>query len=362
MNKEYDSYLSWSNNVTYYCKKDGHYILGDYTGIKTQQDNYAIDESGNLVEYSTFVWRSYEIVTPHDNAKTIDTQNLYTLHDNDCKKIYDKLEPHKEIPTANNTIEFGFLLFNNHWVNFSHTLNEALPRLILYKLLYNINNHHLMLLIQRCFYTQYIADILELFGIQKDQIRFLEDNNSYNIKTLVCSKLCHGADWPQENLKTDFFLQLRKKLKVDRKTEGTGRVIYIARNDNYSLNRHMKNEAEVIEFLKCNYHAIIINNIAELNLFEKSKKLLDCDLLITPLGAQCMNILLSTIPNKILFINSYPFPYFKDLIYHISNKECTKTVIHEYNDNIKHIDINVYTSAYIVDIEKLNDSINMINK
>ena len=362
MNEEYDSYLSWSNNVTYYCKKDGHHILGDYGGVKTQQEYYAVDESGNLIEFSSFVWKSYEIVTPHDNAKTNDTQNLYSVHDNDCKNIYDKLEPYKEIPTVNDTIECGFLLFNNSWVNFSHTLNEALPRLLLYKLLYDDNNNHLMLLIQRGFYTQYIADILELFGIQKDQIQFLEDNNSYNIKTLVCSKLCYGADNPSENLKTDFFLQLRNKLKVDRKTNKTGRVIYIARNDIYSGNRNMENEAEVIEFLKCNYNATIIENIAELSLFEKSEKLLDCDLLITPLGAQCMNILLSTIPNKILFINSYPFPYFKDLIYHIGNKESIKTVIHEHTEGIKHYDTNVYISSYSVDIKELNDSINIINK
>ena len=222
-------------------------------------------------------------------------------------------------------IEKGYLFYSfRYQISFGHYMCQTVPFLFDFKQNYNgfkllVPSHHNNLFQQR---------ILELAGIPNDQIILLDDETTYEV-----FEFANRPRFPSiPDFFTDFqikaYQMIRQSLQVKPNLSGS-RKVYLKRdskpnekfgNTEIGILRVIQNEDQLIEHLKNRNFEIIW--LGDKSVDEKSRLLSNIDILITPWGSNCFNLIFSNSPKRMfMFGNNHSFggDYFKQLSEALNN-------------------------------------------
>lgn len=263
--------------------------------------------------------------------------------DSDCNlSIYPKVD-----------IESGYLLYSfRYQISFGHFMTQTIPKLTEYM------NHykHLKLLIPKHHYDLITQNILETLNLIPN-VYLLNEKTLYNIKTFQVSQRYEA---PPGNLHCDhlwIYNQIRNNLIIDNEL-GFSKYIYLKR-DNVSsdigIYRQILNENDLIENLeKIGFETITLGNKS---IYDKNKLLNNTKILITPIGANVMNLLFSNLPHNIIFLSNdlcYIYDNYIINLIQTLNKKNNNSIIFKYKSNIEKVDpLNSMNAPYFVDIQQI---------
>jgi capsular polysaccharide biosynthesis protein len=258
-------------------------------------------------------------------------------------------------------VEEDSFLYYSFWYqnSFSHYMCQNLPKLLYY-------NRTDRLVIPKSTYTILCKDILELLNIENDRLLILEDNIKYIFKNLKTTH--HEYHGPGGLIHNDMYSiceLLRKNLNITGNL--TTRNVYLKRDGVVNIEfgngevghyRKIVNETEIISYLETQGFEII--HLGDKTIREKCELLKDINILITPLGANCMNLIFSNCPKNILMLsNDRPIgpEYFINLCNALNNCSVNSRVITYPSINLNEDPKNSTNSPFRVD---LSDIINYI--
>lgn len=265
-------------------------------------------------------------------------------------------------------IDKGYLFYSfRYQISFAHFITQTVPKLKDY-----IENYKdYKLLIPEQHYNIITKNILSLCNINQDMIVILKDKTIYNI-----SKFKKGNYYLSlpDNFTNDHiyvYNRIRNGLFINNNLNTPFKKIYLKRdgkpNSNYGnsetgITRYIRNENELIEKLKFEGFEIII--LGDKDIYEKRDLLKNAKIVITQIGANCINFLFSEyIENFIFLSNSFPLGYdwYKNILTELNNKS-SNTYLLEYTCDRSVIDhTNIMNSPYSVDIDSIISILNNIN-
>lgn len=282
------------------------------------------------------------VVTYNGNEINKETVFLFTKENNYIQNMmydpninileYDSLK-NNLINSTSEKIDKVFLLYAFHYqISLCHFLSQCIPKLVDFK---NLNDPQILLGIPEHTYNNFTIDILNYYGILKDSIFLFKDDTVYNINQLYYVK--HYHQWDINDSKLEIFTTLRNNLNINNSdNDKSYRKIYLKRdgkisstNNEVGIMRKILNEDLLIETLK--KHNFEIITLGDKNLEEKKKLLENCDILITQLGANLLNLIFSNLPNKILILsNEYLIgvDFYTRLLSLLNNKVTNYKVLH----------------------------------
>jgi capsular polysaccharide biosynthesis protein len=259
-------------------------------------------------------------------------------------------------------IEEDSFLYYSFWYqcSFSHYMCQTLPKLLYY-------NNTDRLVIPKSTYTKLCKDILSQLNIENERILILEDNIKYIFKNLKTTH--HEYHGPGGFIHRDMYSicnLLRQNLNI--KQNMATRNVYLKRDGVANIDfgngevghfRKIINETEIISYLESKGFEII--HLGDKTIKEKCELLRDINILITPLGANCMNLIFSNCPKNILMLsNDRPIgpDYFINLCNGLNNCSTKNKVITYHSINLNEDPKNSTNSPFKVEI---SDIINYIN-
>ena len=314
-----------------------------------------------------------KILSTNENSK----EYLFDLDNNQGSKLtfeggLEILDNNNQKLDINNIVskfeiidlENCFLFYSYYYqISYCHYITQTLPKL--YDYLINYNKYKL--LIPKIFYNSLCKEILDLLNI--NNIYILEENKIYNIKNLICIKHYQS---PPSNFTTNhlnIYNLLRDKinmlsLKPNENSTNYNRLIYLKRdgipnkdygNSETGILRQIINENELIDYLKNKNFEII--TLGDKSLKEKYSLLKNSKILITPLGANCMNLIFSDCPKNVIVLsndNNFGFDYYINLMHTLTNTKSNNILIKcktIYNND----KLNRWNGSFKVDINMLNN-------
>lgn len=200
----------------------------------------------------------------------------------------------------------SFLFYSYYFqISFAHYVSQCLP-----KLKYIIDDPSLKIVIPRSTYTSMCREMLDIFDIREDRIIMLEDNILYNFKNLYKMDNIYHA--PGGIVHPDVVYvcsKIRSKLNINKsipyrkvylKKDGVVNVEF--NNTEVGISRKIVNESEIISFLESNGFEII--HLGDKTMSEKAELMKDIKVLITQLGANCMNFVFANGIEKCLILSN----------------------------------------------------------
>jgi capsular polysaccharide biosynthesis protein len=166
------------------------------------------------------------------------------------------------------------------------------------------------LLVPKHTHTQLQKDIFALLHIPTDRIQLLEEDQLYKIRYLYTRKQYETPPSPFTQDHIWIFKECRKGLAIPDKP--TTRRVYLQRdgrsnpatnNSEAGILRQIKNESELVKMLQDEFQFEVIQ-MGNKSVYEKAEALAGIDALITPLGANCMNLVFGQPPNKVLLLSN----------------------------------------------------------
>lgn len=278
---------------------------------------------------------------------------LIEIDDNLLEKKINEVVEIKEIPK-------GFLWYSfAYQISFAHFCTQTIPLLTDY--LQNYSDYPL--LVPNHTYTIFQKELLELLGISKKNIILLEANTIYKINNLFTRKRYDSPPlkWSSEHLY--IYNKLRMPLYIT-KNAYPKQLIYLKRdgirssshgNAEVGITRKILNEDKLIEMLTSYGFKII--TLGQKSIKEKKDLLNDINILISQLGANCINLLFSNTPKHILLLsNDRPVGenYYVPLNCEL-NSSSTEYQCWNYQSDTKYSDPkNTTNCAFSVDIDSIN--------
>jgi capsular polysaccharide biosynthesis protein len=153
-----------------------------------------------------------------------------------------------------------------------------------------------------------VKDVLTLLGI--NNILLIEDHTIYNIAQFADRNYLKDACLHLDPTRYSIFNLLRQKLNITQNTN-PHRKIYLKKdgianadfgNSETGILRKILNEDALIEQLKKEGFEII--HLGDKLLQEKKALLENAQIIITQLGANCMNLLFTNAPKHLLFLSN----------------------------------------------------------
>ena len=257
------------------------------------------------------------------------------------------------------TVDTGYLLYSfNYEILYAHYMTQTIPKLYEYCTKYS--DH--ALLIPKSRYNNLCKEILSLLNITN--ILILEDKKIYDVKNYVISTkfLAPPSNFIQTHI--DIYKKIRLPLNIT--TNNTPhRKIYLQRdslaninfgNSNTGAMRQIINERVVIdELISLGFEIVTLGTKF---ITEKKELLCDAKIIITPIGANCMNLIFSNAPKNIIYLSNdknFGFDYYTNLCKQVNNAEInTKNLI---SPGINVDPKNIWNSSFIVNIDKLKNTI-----
>jgi capsular polysaccharide biosynthesis protein len=298
---------------------------------------FGLDENDKLIQHFTF-------------DVHLDVNN--EIFENKIKKCY--LNDIKYI-------ENGFLFYSfSYQVAFCHYMTQTVPKLYEYLELQNYINYKL--LIPKNTYNNLCKDILQCMNI--NNIEIMEDNTIYIIDNFVKSNkyLAPPDNYSASHLYV--YKKIRESLYIHPNSDAY-KKIYIKRdgkpnidygNNETGIKRQLLNEEELIEnLLKMDFQIITLGNKS---LFEKKILLEDSKIIITPLGANCMNFIFSNAPKNILLLSNnenFGEEYYINLCSELNNEIINYKIL-RYS-SILSDSLNKWNASFSVNIEEIKTCI-----
>jgi capsular polysaccharide biosynthesis protein len=280
----------------------------------------------------------------------------------DNQKLQDYINEAKIID-----IDKGYLFYSfRYQISFAHFITQTVPKLKDYVEKYI----DYKLLIPEQHYNIITKNILKLCNIDENMIYILRDKTIYNIYNFEKGNYYNSLPDNYTNDHIDIYKRIRNGLYINNNLNSPFKKIYLKRdgkpNSNYGnsetgIIRSIHNENELIEKLKFEDFEII--TLGDKDIYEKRNLLKNAKIVITPIGANCINFLFSEyIENFIFLSNSFPLGYdwYKNILTELNNKSSNAYLL-EYPCDRSVIDhTNVMNSPYSVDINAILSIVNSI--
>ena len=252
-------------------------------------------------------------------------------------------------------IENGYLFYSySNEISFCHYLCETVPKLYNYLNIYS--NYKLLIPEHR--YNNLCKNILNLLDINESQIYILKNKNIYNINDYIITNIYYAV--PSNFIYDHIFIykKIREKLNILPNIEPL-RKVYLKRdgfqnplfgNSETGILRQIINEDELIkELIKEGFEIITPGNK---NINEKSFLLNNIKILITPLGANCMNLIFSNSPHNIIYLSNnemFGNENYSSLSEELNNCKINSIIIRY--DGIRTDPLNQWNNSFNVDIK-----------
>jgi len=256
----------------------------------------------------------------------------------------------------------SFLLYSFYYqISFAHFVYQCLP-----KLKYYLEEFYdAKIVIPKSSYNYFVEEILFYCNINKDNIIFLEEDIVYNFKIL--HTFSHNEYTMDINPDIIYvFDKIRSCLNIT-ENKNPYRKIYLKKdgeinkkygNSEVGVSRVIINEEELTTYLKSEGFEII--TLGDKNILEKNKLLEDVDILITQIGANCINFLFSNSPKKILFLSN-EFPIGKDFYINMTSNLNKSVIQHDifcYRTEINYDNKNHTNGQFIVNMVDIKKYLN----
>lgn len=273
----------------------------------------------------------------------------------DKNELNEKLEKCKEI-----VVEKGFLFYSfSYQISFAHYMTQTVPKLYEY-----INTYSdYKLLIPKKSYNNLCKDILDKLNINNENIYILEDKNIYIIDTFATSNIYNA---PPDNFTRNHlwvYEKIRRPLQFV-SNNNPYKKIYLKRdgisnndfgNSETGINRQIINENELIDnLIKMNFQII---HLGDKYISEKKTILENSKIIITPLGANCLNLIFSNAPKNIIILgnhNLFGYEYYTSLCETLNNEKINHKFL-KYNSVKNNDNKNQWNGAFRVNIDEIID-------
>ena len=223
-----------------------------------------------------------------------------------CDIHSDRIDSLIECLNTVDVDENCFLYYSYQYqISFAHYVSQCLP-----KIKYVIDDHSLKIVIPRSTYTSMCREMLDIFDIREDRIIMLEDNILYNFKNLhTMDNIYHSPGGFVHPDVVYVCSKIRSKLNINKSTPY--RKVYLKKdgfvnvefnNTEVGISRKIVNESEIISYLESNGFEII--HLGDKTMSEKAEILKDIKVLITQLGANCMNFVFANGIEKCLLLSN----------------------------------------------------------
>jgi capsular polysaccharide biosynthesis protein len=181
-----------------------------------------------------------------------------------------------------------------------------------------------------------------------EQIELLDDETIYTIIDLPSSRRYRALPdmFTQDHL--NIYQLIRRGLHIEPNTEGK-RKVYLKRDSSPKIDigilRIIDNEQELIELLQSNGFEII--TLGTKSITEKSNLLNDIDILISPWGANLMNLIFANSPKQLFVFGnnrSFGIDYFWHISQALNNTKINyQSKLYPCTDN--HLDVTNHSNA-----------------
>ena len=213
-------------------------------------------------------------------------------------------------------IDKGFLYYSfRYQISFGHYMCQTVPLLYEYKTHYATKGYKL--LVPKNHHNLFQQRLLELVGISEEHIFVLSDDAFYEIVELAPRRRWHHSCIPDgythdhlqawNMIRQGLFQTIGLTNIVGPKT----RKVYLKRdqatnteygNTEIGILRQISNENELIEHLKSRGFEIIW--LGDKSIDEKAVLLSNIDILITPWGSNCFNLIFSSSPKRMFMFGN----------------------------------------------------------
>jgi hypothetical protein len=303
-----------------------------------------------------------EVIFSFDKNKNFIQKFTYTvdIHSSEIDNILSNVDKTISIN------EDCFLYYSfQYQESFAHYLTQCLP-----KIKYYLENDDKILVVPKSTYTNLCKDIFNILEISDSKILVLENNIEYIFKNLTTVEHVgpqwHGVGGEINSDGIEIYKKIRNNLKLT-PNYNPYRKIYLKRdgkpnplygNGEIGIFRKIDNESELEKFLLDNEFEIV--ELGTKTIKEKSEELADAYIVVTQIGANCMNLIFSnSIKNLLLLSNDYPIgkDYYFKLIDNLNPFFCTKEIFEHpssyYGADVK----NSSNNPFFVDIHRISNYI-----
>lgn len=260
--------------------------------------------------------------------------------------------------------EDSFLFYSHaHQKSFTHYMVQCAPKIHDY-----LRNPSRRFVIPISTYNSLCKELVEIFEIDQSRILLLEDNKIYNFRSLFHVK---GHEW--QDTVTERLLFVIKKIRTcyDYKSSIKDKKLYIKRdgiknlstgNDETGITRKIVNERELIELLLKNGFEIV--ELGNKSFREKCDLLGNSKVIITQVGANCMNLAFSSAPEHLLLLsNRTPIwnKFYVELCSSVNEMIEINTKLFQYSSVDNNADpTNSTNGPFIVDLEHVSQYLKSI--
>jgi capsular polysaccharide biosynthesis protein len=292
---------------------------------------FGLDEQNNIIQGFTF-----------QNNITIVDKNDFDENINNSKEVF---------------IENGFLFYSfRYQISYAHYMTQTVPKL--YEYINNYSNYKL--LIPNSSYHKLCKDILQKININTENIIVLQDKTMYIINDYITSNVYDSLPSHYTSNHLWIYRKIREPLKIT--NNEPYKKIYIKRdgvsnndfgNSETGIKRQIINENELIErLIKMDFQIV---HLGDKLLNEKKEILENSKIVITALGANCLNIIFSNAPKNMIILsnsNNFGYEYYISLCEELNNEK----IIHKlfrYNSLYNNDNLNQWNSSFSVNINEL---------
>lgn len=283
-----------------------------------------------------------------------------------CDIFVDKNELNENLERCEEIIlENGFLFYSfSYQVSFAHYMTQTVPKLYEYMNSYS----DYKLLIPRNSYNNLCKDILQHLKIYNDNIHILEDKKIYIINKFISSSVYNA---PPDNFTFNhlwIYEKIRQSLNII-SNNNPYKKIYLKRdgisNNNFGnsetgIKRQIINESDLIDnLIKMNFQII---HLGDKYISEKKELLENSKIIITPLGANCLNLIFSNAPKNTIILsndNNFGYQYYTTLCEKLNNEQIKCKYI-QYNSICINDNTNAWNGSFYVNIDEIIDYVKSI--
>ncbi len=225
-------------------------------------------------------------------------------------------------------LDEGFLFYATPWhTNFQHFLTETFPKIVDYLECVRLHGRAVSLLVPRFMMNSFIQKVFRTLGLES-RLTVLEEDRGYRVKALYSSSYVPNYDPPTAKMIAAFRLlrdSAQKAYPVS--PPPRSRRIYLARdkssnhaqnNSNAGAKRVITNENAVQGMLyEGGFEDVLMGS---LRIGEKMQALAGAEIIVSPIGANLMNLLFLTppYPRKVVILHSSYLAvhaiYFRDIL------------------------------------------------
>jgi capsular polysaccharide biosynthesis protein len=259
-------------------------------------------------------------------------------------------------------LENGFLFYSFRYeISFAHYMTQTVPKL--YEYINTYRNYKL--LIPKNKYNNLCKDILQMLNISNENIYILEDKTIYIINDYATSNTYHA---PPGNFTSNhlwIYKKIREPLNIVENMNPYKRI-YLKRdgisnihfgNSETGIKRQIINENELIHnLIKMNFEIV---HLGDKYINEKKQILENSKIIITSLGANCLNLIFSNAPKNIIILsnhNNFGYQYYTSLSEQLNNEQINCKFI-QYNTLYNNDNLNQWNGCFSVNIDEINDCI-----